>query len=731
MVPTTRARSTGSTRPDDDERFSPMAYPLVGIPGAVLLYLAMVNSPVPVWAPWPLTLAGAAITYLFGRRRVPRPVVVFRTVCWLAPATWATVTYVLVKVLHNTSQVLLTSAVVLVTAGVIAALMARALRPDPADDTIVPPVAASLGPRSSEHPKAMQIRHLLNTLLKLPPDRGLTLANWKVWDRDAGYTAVLEFPPRSGVTIKRVQQLVDDVMAELRLPMGCRVRITSGPHNASVRVEVTLVNQLLTVREYPTDLSPRSIRDPLAIGFKADGSDALINVHQDSALIVGQPGSGKTVMLHDLIASLLRCRDTLLFVVDVNGGGVALPWLRPYAADHTTKPAIDWIAPNLDEALKMADFLYAVAQTRKAQYAALAAAQNVDILPVSPKIPAIIVLVDEGGEIFGDSAGPEAAHVARRLLAVQRISRAMCIRFVLTSLRGTGTYLPSDMKKACPIRAVGKVDGDDEIANVLDWHSGCSVDQLVAKGQFFLREMGGGGSPELIRSFDLKPNRIATIVEQTSDHRPDGLDDVSRAVDPALYDQRWQRIRPWLRGIAGLPPEEDDDAPATPVKVDRYKSTAEILEEVQRLANKPVDFDQPIQPPRNPAPAQRQDEPPVSDEQLAAVEPAADDPPQWAVEHLALLAEASNPHELLDEDDPLQGLPPVALRLYALLDEAGPDGLKTEVVTHTLIEEGLTQRRQTVAEWTAELRRRGLVSSHPKGWAQWVAARHLPPSQAA
>jgi S-DNA-T family DNA segregation ATPase FtsK/SpoIIIE len=645
----------------------PWRYPLFGGVGAVFLTFLVKTTPVPIWGLWAVAAAGAALTFVFERRNHPMPRVWFLVACWLAPVGWTTGT-----ALFGWNAY---SWVLLAVLALVAGLLARGLVPVEATK---PAAAPSFDPISSEHPRARHLRTLLNALLGLDkvPGTGLKLVGFTLWDEAAGYTCVFDFPPGGRVTMRKVIQSAEELTAELRLQHGCVARITKGDHSAQVRVAVMLRNSLEQTRPYPP-VRVLSIRGDLPVGFDAMGDEVGVNLHQSSLLAVAQRKGGKTVFAHDLIASLVSCPDVLVWVVDLNGGNLATPWLRPYAQDHVQNPAVDWIAFTAEEAFVMAEAAEKIAKARKISYASLLAEHDTDILPVSSQLPAIVIIVDEGGEVFGDGAAREVREAAANLLTVQRIARAVCMPLVVTTQRGTSTYLPADLKRATDVRLAGRVDSEAEVANVLDWEAGLPPDQLEP-GEWWLRVQGT--TPVKIKTYMHKPSTSAAIAAEVDIRRPQ-LDQLSRDAAGRLYAERWQRAYPYLRRIAGYE-EEEEGAPVVPEPPVRYRGPAEIAEETARFAQQ---FTGPVAP--------------AEDHEAQPARPAGS-----TVDTL--------------------GAGPA--RYYELCLEAGPDGIKTEQLVHQLRDvEGLTDRRQTVSDWNTILRELRLVGPHPRGYGMWMATIYL------
>jgi hypothetical protein len=94
--------------------------------------------------------------------------------------------------------------------------------------------------------------------------------------------------------------------------------------------------------------------------------------------------------------------DNLTWVIDLNGGGLALPWLHAWhTGGRPGRPPIDWVADTPAKALAMAKAaLVRIAKARKPGYKHLEIAANDDKLPVRPAVPGILIAGDEIAEIF-------------------------------------------------------------------------------------------------------------------------------------------------------------------------------------------------------------------------------------------------------------------------------------------------------------------------------------------
>ncbi|MFF3557095.1 hypothetical protein ACFYXL_27210 [Streptomyces tsukubensis] len=385
----------------------------------------------------------------------------------------------------------------------------------------------------------------------------------EMWPTGTGFTIDAELPP-GGITFERIAQAAPQLSADARLPHGCTATATAGIDQGRVLIDVTTVNVLADEIEYPTDYSPLSIHTGLPWGVRTDGREVRAYLREQCALIVGPTGSGKTNFLHDVLASFARATDMLTWVIDLNAGSAGLPWTRPAltsSSGEPVRPGIDWLAASYDEAMLMLDAAIAVGKMRKVAYQDLMARANTDLLPISAKIPQIMLVIDEGAEILV-SSNPKMRKLAEKILEVIRLLRAMGIRTVLTALGATGSVLGNLMiRREAKTRVCltgGEVEGMD-LSKVFPGSRGLKVTQAPYKGAGFM------GTPEstagLFKAWRIKPNQIADIVHATSALHP-RLDDVSAKAAGVHYARRWDADRiAWMNDHT---PETSEPGTAAP-----------------------------------------------------------------------------------------------------------------------------------------------------------------------
>jgi hypothetical protein len=393
----------------------------------------------------------------------------------------------------------------------------------------------------------------------------LTVLAIEKWPTGTGFTIDAELP--GATTYDQIAKDGPRLAADARLPHGCTVAATPGIHQGRVLIDVATVNVLEGEIPYPAEYGPLSIHTGLPWGVRADGREVLTYLREQCALIVGPTGSGKTNMVHDVLAGFARSTDILSWVIDLNAGSAGLPWARP-AFDHDgkpdkeTRPGVDWLASTPEEAAVMLDTALRVGKHRKVVYQDLMAQANTDLLPVSAQIPQIMILIDEGAEILM-SNDPQMRKLASKILEVIRLMRAMGIRTVLTALGATSSVLGNLMiRREAKTRVCltgGEVEGMD-LSKVFPGSRGLRPDQAPFKGAGFI------GTPEtapgLFKSWRITPSQIADIVRATSTLHPRLDAPSAKAAGPA-YAQRWDTNRTaWMRTTTPDDGRTADDTPA-------------------------------------------------------------------------------------------------------------------------------------------------------------------------
>ncbi|WP_328396680.1 hypothetical protein OHS70_12280 [Streptomyces sp. NBC_00390] len=377
----------------------------------------------------------------------------------------------------------------------------------------------------------------------------------EMWKTGAGFSIDAELPP-GGATWNKIAAESPRLSADAKLPHGCTATAGPGIHQGRVIIDVTTVNVLEEKRDYPADYSTLSIHTGIPWGYRTNAEEIRAYLREQCALIVGPTGSGKTNMVHGILAGFARAEDMLTWVIDLNAGSAGLPWVLPALNGEITRedgkpvrPGVDWLAGTYDEALTMLDAAVRVAKQRKMGYQDLLSKANTDLLPISAKIPQIMLVIDEGAEILA-STDRQIRKLGEKILEVIRIARAMGVRTVITALGATGSVLNKLMiRREAKVRVAltgGEKEGMD-LSKMFPGSRGLRVDQAPHKGAGF---MSTPESPAaLFKGWRIRPNQIREITAATSDRHPT-LDAVSAKAAGPAYARRWDADRTaWMRDL--------------------------------------------------------------------------------------------------------------------------------------------------------------------------------------
>lgn len=391
---------------------------------------------------------------------------------------------------------------------------------------------ASLAGKAAEIAKEWDKR-----LAEVCPGLLVQIIGVEQWESGGGYT--LDGECAGGTKWKDFASAQDSLAAHAKLPEGCGVTVKAGAHRGAVLFDVSTSNALISDVPYPDDYSPLTLDGPLPIGVYRDAGPAAPNMRQLTALVAGRKGMGKTNLLNVMLAGYARMPDNLIWVIDLNGGNLALPWLHAWnTAGRPGRPPIDWIADTPVKALAMAEAALQIALARKPGYKHLEIAADDDKLPVSSKVPGILIAGDEIAEIYSPKArqDPTLKKTGDTLLRVVELARAAAVNALISALRATQDVLSEpQLLKQSGLKIAVKSD-DAEISYMFGWANKLTADDMPYPGTAGIKVLDEPAQP--FKIYRMKPSRILDVVKATSDRRP-VLDDLSRRAAGEAYERRW------------------------------------------------------------------------------------------------------------------------------------------------------------------------------------------------
>lgn len=359
--------------------------------------------------------------------------------------------------------------------------------------------------------------------------------------RKTGYSVLCKLP-QGGYRWTDLSSKRLELAADADLPEGCGVEVRRGDTAREVIVDVSTVNVLAEDIPLPSDFEKASIYDPVRFGITPDGQIAQVGLKWTSALLIGQKGSGKSNQLVTLMSQILACDDVLIMGIDFNGGGVFRPYLKPWLKGEVDKPAIDWVATDEEEAMRMLDFAIAAIPARKIGYADAMEEADDDKVPSSHHLPHMLIVTDESNDL------PPA--IKQRLVEISNRGRGASVSTLVCALRAVdagGKGLPIELNAQASVKISMQVDGDQELAYLFNWGKAPRCEEIPGVGFGVYGEEGS--VPRLFKGFRTKPSSAREAASQTADRRP-VLDALTRGVQSdGVYDTRWDRAKEtWLSG---------------------------------------------------------------------------------------------------------------------------------------------------------------------------------------
>lgn len=667
---------------------------------AWLLHLAAGHGPFPI-PPGRAVLAvvgGTAFGVLLvllraaiSKRQTPALTIAYKLCCWTGAGTWAG--YMVAHASWSWRWVLVRVGV-LVALALVAGVLAAAAS-DPPE------------PRTAEQKRearALRIRNGLAVEWEQRLDSYTGRPGWHVpavqhWPKGRGYT-VEAHAPGGGVTSQAVARITEQLRGDLNLPSAGGIKVAAGRKARVAIIDVTTIDVLAQDYPYPADRKVHSINDPLAFGVRDDGTEIGPVLRQSCVSVGGETGSGKSNAGHDITAEIVTTDDAIEWVWDPTGKFWSA-WLAPWLRGEIAEPPVDWVASDEREIAFMARAGDRVGRVRPQAYSDLIINSDDDKLPVSPAIPALIIVGDEVAPVLSVMSTHPAKDPLR---AVTFEHRAGAVRTVYLPLRGTNDVIAESIQSQCHVRGVMRVTSAAEAGWLGLQGFGPADTPYPGCGGLILES---GGPVHRLKWYRMTPSTIRAVSKLVQGRRPK-LDEVSRlaangrnpdgTLMPNLlpgeldcYDTRWDRYR------AGRPTSR----PRPGTQAATTEPVANVAHSVLAMQAAFADLDATIEA--------SQTDIEISDEERAEFDRLA-----------AQLAADGFDGEWEEPDGPeTPELPEHLEVLLALLRDAGERGAEPKVLRGQLAARGIVKSRDTLHTWLAKLRDAGRV--HQPAFGRWAA----------
>jgi DNA-binding transcriptional ArsR family regulator len=290
------------------------------------------------------------------------------------------------------------------------------------------------------------------------------------------------------------------------------VRVYPTPDDLANRCEIRVLNMDPHAGsiEWPGP-SVTSITQPIDLGPFEDASPCRVLFARLHGIFGGTTGSGKSGGLNVLMGNLVACRDVVIWAIDLKKGMELGPWAS----------CIDRLATTPAQAVSLLRDAVAVLEAR----AALLAAAGKRGWPISPEMPALIILIDEYAEL-----ADEAPDAMSDTDSIARLGRAVAVTLIVATQRPTQKAMGQGaVRSQMDLRICFRVREPRDVDLVLGQgmlRAGWDAHNLNAPGKFLV-SAPGYDRPRRARAYLLTDQAVTETAAFYASRRPE-LDAPSR-----------------------------------------------------------------------------------------------------------------------------------------------------------------------------------------------------------
>jgi len=324
-----------------------------------------------------------------------------------------------------------------------------------------------------------------------------------------------------GQTIKEVTTKIPAIESGLGTFRNA-VRVYPTPDDLANRCEIRVLNMDPHADSIPwPGPSVSSITQPIDLGLFEDASLCRVLFARLHGVFGGTTGSGKSGGLNVLMGNLVACRDVVIWGIDLKRGMELGPW----------QSCIDRLATTPEQAITLLQDAVAVLEAR----AALLAAAGKRSWPVSPRMPALIIIIDEYAELA--EKAPEAMGDTD---SIARLGRAVAVTLIAATQRPTQKAMGAGaVRSQMDLRICFRVREPRDVDLILGQGMlkvGWDAHNLNAPGKFLI-SAPGHDRPKRARAYLVTDEAVADTAAHYAGNRPVLDEESRRAIDSA----RWTR----------------------------------------------------------------------------------------------------------------------------------------------------------------------------------------------
>ncbi len=311
-----------------------------------------------------------------------------------------------------------------------------------------------------------------------------------------------EFEPAPGIKVNRITSLSDDLALAMKAKS---IRILGHiPGKAAVGIEIPNKNRvtvylkrLLTEKEFYESQDPTTV----VIGSDTENNPVFAQIStMPHLLIAGTTGSGKSVCINGIIASILfkaQPEEVRFLMVDPKRIELSIYNGIP----HLERPVIT----DPKEAVLMLKELTEWMDLRYKAFAKLGVRDITEYNKKSEKKkPYIIVIIDEMADLMMTASKEIESYIIR----LAQMSRAVGIHLILATQRPSVNIITGSIKANFPVRISFKVPSKADSKTIIDTSG---AEKLLGKGDM-LYIPPQKGTPTRVHGAFLKTEEASKIV---------------------------------------------------------------------------------------------------------------------------------------------------------------------------------------------------------------------------
>lgn len=295
-----------------------------------------------------------------------------------------------------------------------------------------------------------------------------------------GYVNTLfEIVPKAGFRIAKIKQLKTDLAFALLVP-----QLTVEPIMERGVIGIIIPNRSFKILPLQAMINSSNYKEtefelPIIIGRTMKAQNFIIDlITQPHILIAGATGQGKSVLLNNMIISLLYKKhpaELKLILIDTH-----ILEFNPYSPieKHFLCKLPDTERPIVSDIYKIGETLKGLCQEMDDRYELLSKSNTKNIRDYNEKfkkrrlnplkghhfLPYIIVVIDE----YSDLAMSSEKEAESSLIQLTRKAHIVGIHIILATQRPTKDIVTGDLKTNFPVRIAFKVSSSLESRIILD-----------------------------------------------------------------------------------------------------------------------------------------------------------------------------------------------------------------------------------------------------------------------